>query len=89
MSSSSAIARLVVEAGFAAISQGLRGEMCDILAALPDWIAEPEQLARIEAVLLFGLGRRTAAAARLGTLNAADCGALRALLVQPLHETQT
>ena len=86
--SSPAIVRLVVEAGFAAVNQGLREEMHDILAALPDWIEEPTQLAQAEAVLLFGLGRRAAAAARLQTLDASDCSALRTLLAQPLKEIQ-
>lgn len=84
MHPSPVITRLVVEAGFAAVNHGLRAEMRDILAALPDWIDDPVQLARIEAILLFGLGRRSAAAVRLTTLDATDCGVLRTLLDQPL-----
>ncbi|MEO2215977.1 EscG/YscG/SsaH family type III secretion system needle protein co-chaperone [Chromobacterium vaccinii] len=80
MSAELPISRLVIEAGFAAVNHGLRAEMHDILAALPDWLDEPAQLARCEAVLLFGLGRRRAAAARLAALPDDDCAPLRALL---------
>ncbi|AXE30569.1 EscG/YscG/SsaH family type III secretion system needle protein co-chaperone [Chromobacterium phragmitis] len=72
--------RLALEAGFAAVNHGLRAEMEDILAALPDWLDDPEQRARTEAVLLFGLGRRRAAAARLAALPPDDCLPLRRLL---------
>ncbi|WP_408296278.1 EscG/YscG/SsaH family type III secretion system needle protein co-chaperone [Paraburkholderia sp. RL17-373-BIF-A] len=83
MDSSASIVRLVVEAGFAAVNHGLRVEMRDILSALPDMIDEPLQLARTESVLLFGLGHRRAAAARLATLEPTDCDVLRSLLEQP------
>jgi len=78
--------QLVVEAGFAAVSQGLRPELRDILPALPHWLDDPEQLARCEAFLLFGLGRRRAARKRLDTLSADDCLPLRALLAPPSEE---
>lgn len=83
MTSPPSIARLVVEASFAAVSQGLRAEMHDILAALPDWIEDPQQLARCEATLLFCLGRRRAAAERLAVLGEDDCVVLRKLLSRP------
>ena len=85
MSTPEGTARLVAEAGFAAVNHGLRAEMCDILAALPDWIDEPAQLAGAEAILLFGLGQRNAAVQRLATadaVDALDCGALHTLLTQ-------
>ncbi|MBT2869679.1 EscG/YscG/SsaH family type III secretion system needle protein co-chaperone [Chromobacterium violaceum] len=72
--------RLALEAGFAAVNHGLRAEMEDILAALPDWLDDPAQRASAEAVLLFGLGRRRAAAARLADLPPDDCLPLRRLL---------
>lgn len=83
------IARLVAEAGFAAVSHGLRAEMRDILAALPDWIDDPVQLARIEAIVLLGLGQRHAAARRLATVDAGDVGVLSALLTQDSPERRT
>lgn len=82
------IPRLVVEAGFAAVGHGLRAEMHDILAALPDWLDDAEQLARCEATLLFGLGRRRAASERLARLGANDCAALRTLLNPSAAETR-
>lgn len=88
VSSSPVIARLVVEAGVAAVNHGLRAEMRDILAALPDWIYEPTQLARTESILLFGLGRLRATTARLATLDDDDCGPLRTLLTQTPQEIQ-
>ncbi|EAA3660116.1 EscG/YscG/SsaH family type III secretion system needle protein co-chaperone [Salmonella enterica] len=72
--------RIIVEAGFAAVNYGLRAELNDILAALPDWLDDPLQLAQCEAILLFGLGRRRAARARLKRLPDEDCQPLRALL---------
>lgn len=80
MTPTPSIARLVVEAGFAAGGYGLRAEMHDILLALPDWVEDPQQLARCEATLLFCLGRRRAAAERLALLSADDCVVLRTLL---------
>lgn len=77
---SQSLSRLIVEAGFAAVNLGLRTEMNDILAALPDWLDDPQQLARCEATLLFGLGRRRAASARLDDLPDDDCLPLRVLL---------
>jgi type III secretion system SsaH family protein len=77
------IRSLVVEAGFAAVNLGMREEMKTILAALPNWIDDAELLAHCEAVLLFGLKRKKAAQARLDTLPANDCAALRALLTTP------
>ncbi|VVE55812.1 DUF1039 domain-containing protein [Pandoraea sputorum] len=87
MSSAPSVPRLIVELGFAAMSQGLRAEVRDILAALPDWIDDPQQLARCEATLLFSLGRRRAAAKRLAKLSAEDCAPLRALLAPKPLET--
>ena len=80
MKSSPPLSQLVIEAGFAAINLGLQNEMRDILASLPDWLEEPDQLAQCEALLLFGLGRKKAALARLDTLAAQTCLPLRALL---------
>ncbi|MFM5540443.1 EscG/YscG/SsaH family type III secretion system needle protein co-chaperone [Aeromonas veronii] len=71
---------LIIEAGFAAVNHGMRAEMHDILAALPDWLDDPDQLARCEAIMLFGLGRRRAAIARLENLPPNDCLPLRTLL---------
>lgn len=81
--------RLIVEAGFAAVNHGLRAELHDILAALPDWLDDPRQLAQCEAILLFGLGRRRAASARLESLPADDCQPLRVLLAPLLEEKRS
>lgn len=81
--------RLIVEAGFAAVNHGLRAELHDILAALPDWLDDPSQLAQCEAILLFGLGRRRAASARLACLPAEECLPLRALLAPPSEEKRS
>ena len=81
------IRQLVIEAGCAAINLGMRNEMKAILAALPDWIDDPCQLARCEALLLFGLQRRKAARAKLDQLSSDDCAALRSLLTTPLTHT--
>lgn len=80
MKSSPSLSRLIVEAGFAAVNLGLRNEMHDILLALPEWLDDPEQLARCEALLLFGLGRPSTALTRLATLPQDDCLPLRSLL---------
>lgn len=74
------LVRLIVESGFASVNHGLRAEIHDILVALPDWLDDPEQLARCEAILLFGLGRHRAAAAKLAKLSPNDCQPLRDLL---------
>ncbi|QAU25526.1 DUF1039 domain-containing protein [Dyella sp. M7H15-1] len=80
------VRRLVIEAGFVATNLGMREQMKTILAALPDWIDDASQLARCEAILLFGLRRRKAAKAKLDLLPADDCTALRALLAPtPTH----
>ncbi|MBJ7262943.1 MAG: EscG/YscG/SsaH family type III secretion system needle protein co-chaperone [Burkholderiaceae bacterium] len=89
MQAPQSIARLVAEAGFAAVNHGLRAEMRDILSALPDWIDEPVQLARIEAIVLLGLGQRRAAARRLAAVDAGDVGVLSALLTQDSPELRT
>lgn len=86
MKSSPSLSRLIVEAGFAAINLGLRNEMHDILAALPEWLDDPEQRARCEALLLFGLGRPSAAQTRLATLPAEECLPLRTLLASQNQE---
>ncbi|MBC8642803.1 EscG/YscG/SsaH family type III secretion system needle protein co-chaperone [Caballeronia sp. EK] len=77
------VVRLIVETGFAAVNHGLRPEIRDILAAVPDLVNDSSQVARVEAILLFGLGHRRAAAARLTTLDVPECGVLRAILKQP------
>lgn len=73
--------RLIVELSFAAVSQRLRTEVKEILVALPDWIDDPKQLARCEAMLLYSLGRYRAATKRLATLSADDCAQLRGLIL--------
>nr|AAV69416.1 EsaH [Edwardsiella tarda]7Y6C_B Chain B, EscG/YscG/SsaH family type III secretion system needle protein co-chaperone [Edwardsiella piscicida]7Y6C_E Chain E, EscG/YscG/SsaH family type III secretion system needle protein co-chaperone [Edwardsiella piscicida] len=80
------VPHLVVEAGFAAVNCGMRAEMHDILNALPDWLDDPDQVTRCEAILLFGLGRQRAAAARLAMLPPDDCLPLRALLTPTTQE---
>lgn len=80
--------RLVIEAGFSAAPYGLRRDMHAILAALPDWLDEPEQLARCEALLLFGLGRLNAARTRLASLPDDELPPLRAALTTPQSATQ-
>lgn len=75
-----AVRKLVAETGFAAAHHNLRPQTRAILAALPDWIADPAQLARCEAVMLIGLHRLDDAAKRLATLAPDDCIALRELI---------
>jgi type III secretion system SsaH family protein len=89
MNASHPIARTIVEAGFTAVNHGLRAEMHDILAALPDWLDDADQLARCEALLLFGLGRHSAAAAKLAGLPDDDCAPLRALLKSSSKESES
>ncbi|AKK24875.1 DUF1039 domain-containing protein [Pandoraea oxalativorans] len=78
--------RLIVELSFAAVSQRLRPEVKEILAALPDWIDDPQQLARCEAMLLYSLGRYRAAAKRLAKLSADDCVQLRGLVLMKTQQ---
>lgn len=75
------IPRLIVELSFAAVSQRLRTEVKEILVALPDWIDDPQQLARCEAMLLYSLGRYRAAAKRMAKLSADDCVQLRGMIL--------
>lgn len=81
------LSRLIAEAGFAATNLGQRRDIRIILRSLPDWLDDPEQIARCEAILLFGLGKNAAAADRLSSLHADDCLALRVLLAPPSQET--
>jgi len=72
-----ALRRLVLEAGFAAVNHGLRGEMRAILAALPDWLDDPELLAGSQAILLFGLGDRAGALRQFDGMDPSVCAPMR------------
>lgn len=74
------VRRLVAEAGVAAAHHGLRADARTMLAALPDWLDDPVQLAQCEALLLIGLNRLEAAGERLAALPPDDSAPLHELL---------
>lgn len=80
------VPRLVVEAGFAAVNCGMRAEMHDILNALPDWLDDPDQIARCEAILLFGLGASERPRPVWRCYRRTTACALRALITPPTQE---
>lgn len=85
---SNSLARIVIEAGFAGADYLLRDEMRTILAAVPDFISDPLQQARCEAILLFEMGRPRAAAKRLKLLPDDDCVPLREMLATTTKRSQ-
>ncbi len=67
-----------------AVNHGLRNEIRHILPSIQDWVSDPMQQLRCEAILFFGLGDYASCKARMELLPEDDCEPLRTLLSKVL-----